>query len=91
MNTFQVSLSQITSNGSLGPIITVPIYFFVLALWRVLVSIRWRCLQPEDRPVILLASQEDTKCPTSLRDALAEQSALARLNASIQTRLRLIM
>ena len=27
----------------------------------------------------------------SLRDALAEQSALARLNASIQTRLRSVM
>ena len=50
-----------------------------------------RRLQLEDRPVILHVSQEDTLCPTSLCDALTEQSALARLNASIQTWLRLIM
>ena len=43
------------------------------------------------RPVILHVSQEDTSCPTSLCDALTEQSALARLNASIQTWLCLIM
>ena len=45
----------------------------------------------QQRPVILLVRQDDTTCLASHCDALTEQSALARLNASIQTWLRLIM
>ena len=38
-----------------------------------------RRLHHEDRPVILPVSQEDTSCPTSLCDALTEQSARGSL------------